>query len=242
MRQYFSAIAIAARSTIYKILAIMILMTTVEIALFTAVVNKFPADYPFLLEEVIVQSKIPFIFAITFLALCAILCMFGLNGYGSQVKYTINRLSISEKTISMLWSVYNIFCFILLWAVQLITVFLLSKIYLNSINSSFYNTHTVFLTFYNSDFLHSLLPLDEYSRYIRNIILILGLSLSCTCFSFKQRRGKKSFSFIVLAIITMMFFSQGIGNFSADLFLSIISLIASMHSIYTIWWGEYNEE
>ena len=242
MNRIFSVFALAARSTIYKIIGVLLFMATIEITLFISILKKLPTDYPFLLEEVVVQSKIPFICAIAFLAICAILSLWGVNRSGSKITYTINRLSINEKTTATLWAIYNIFCFFIFWAIQLIIILFLCKMYLRSIDSLNYSTHTVFISFYQNKFMHSLLPLDEISRYIRNIILIFGLGFSCSYFSLKHRRNEKSFSFIVLAIISTLFFAQEVGSFSSDLFIIIISLIYIASSIYYIWWGEQIEE
>lgn len=242
MKKYFSVFAIAARSTIYKIIGILILMATSQIVLFTATLKRMPTSPPLLLEDVIAQSHVHIACAILFIALCTILCFFGYERSGSQLRYTINRLSIKEETTVMIWAAYNIFCFIIFWAVQIIISLVLCRMYLSYIEPIYKGSHTVFLAFYRNKFLHSLLPLEEFSRYIRNIALILGLGFSCTCFSLKQRRGEKSFAFIVLAIMTIVFFSQGIGSFSSDLTLALIGLAICATSIHYIWWGEKNEK
>lgn len=238
MREHLSVLMLMARSTIYKVLGIFFLMAAAEGGLFYLALNRAVAteapgagslemEGPQMnitgMEQVFQQSRIIWIFALTFLLITALLCLTGTE-FGGKQGYTLRRLSIPERTIFLWQAFYNTCCFFLLWAVQLFIVLALCKLYAEKMDPVAVTQQTVFLAFYRNSFLHSLLPLAEISRYARNVLLVLGLGISSAYFPFRQRRGETGVQVIILTAIALIFFSRSMGSLGGDIFVIVLSL------------------
>lgn len=242
MKKHFSALMIAARSTIYKIAALLLLMTAAEAALFWRLLRKAPSGELYSLQELFEASGIAFVSGAAFLLLCAILCLVGYELSGSRTRYTIQRLSVHEKTSALLWGVYNMLCLLLFWAVQLLVVMLLCRLYFARVDPMYYNDQSIFIAFYNNSFLHSLLPLDETSRYIRNAMIFFTLGISLACLSLKQRRGQKGVGIAFFTVTATLTFPRKTGGLLSDLLIIITALAVALYYLYYIFKGQRHED
>lgn len=242
MRKYVSVLAIAARSTIVKITALLFAMAAAEAGLFWRLLQKSVSGQLLTPEELIERSGIPLICAVAFVLLCVILSLVGNEFSGSRTRYTLQRLSIREEVTVGLWAFYDAACFLMLWAVQLLAVLLLCRLYLTVVEPAYWNEQTIFLAFYRSDFLHSLLPLAETSRWLRNGALLLGLGAAAASFTYKQRRSQKGIAVVVLAVVTLGTFSREMGRSDSDVAVLLFALAAAGFSFYGIWFGKGGED
>ncbi|NLW16479.1 MAG: hypothetical protein GX033_02310 [Firmicutes bacterium] len=237
MRQHLSVLMLAARSTIYKVLGLFVLTALAESALFCLNLQKTLAGEPLGLEQLISESRIALVCGASFLLLCALLSLTGCEMGGSKLRYTLQRLSVGEETIVLWWALYNAICFFLFWALHVVIVLLLSRLYVVRMDAAYVTDQTILLAFYRNNWLHSLLPLAETSRYVRNISLVLGLGISAACFSYQQRRGKRETAIVALAMLVVTQFSQPMGSYSRDWLLTFIALIVSFFLVLGIWKG-----
>ncbi|MEA4921125.1 MAG: hypothetical protein VB078_09415 [Clostridiaceae bacterium] len=240
MKQYLSALSLAVRATIYKVSGVIFLMGACQYLLFSRSLASAEATWSQYsqqfasLEELISNSRAPLLFYIGFLAVCAILCLNGTEFWGSRSGYTIQRLSISEKKLHIAWAIYYSLCFFLFLCLQLAVTYGLGMIYMASPLGKMSGNQTLFLAFYRSPFLHSLLPLAETSRAIRNVILCIALGISASSFSYLQRRDRKYGTMIAFSVIAAVSFQQEMGHFSIDMLVSIISIYTAGKSIYNM--------
>lgn len=241
MRGYLSLLMLAARSTIYKISGLLLLMGALETALFYRLLQK-SSVHPDGLEGLIDLSGIPIVCGVAFLGLCLILSLNGYEAGGSKIKYTLQRLSLSEEAVALLWSAYYLACFLIFWAAQLFIILCLGRLYVSAVDPAYISEQTIFLAFYRNSFLHSLLPLEETSRLLRNGALLLGLSLGAASLPLKQRRGKRDIVMSFLAVFTFWIFPQEMGRFGSDAWIWLLALSLAGHSAYYILWGKSNEE
>jgi hypothetical protein len=212
MKQHLSVLLLAARSTIYKVIGILVLMAAAESASFYFVLEMAKNGAGYGLEDVVAQSRMAPVCAVFFLLLCAVLSLNGVEFSGGRFRYTMRRLSVGEETAAAWWAVYYMACFFVFWAFQLLTAFLLCRLYAAQIDPAYVSGQTIFLAFCRNGFLHSLLPLEETSRYIRNLILILGLGITASCFCFRTRHDQKGLAMILLAVVAVGAFSGEIGR------------------------------
>ncbi|HHY45392.1 MAG TPA: hypothetical protein GX512_06755 [Firmicutes bacterium] len=98
MKQHLSVLGLAARSTIYKVLWLFVILAIAQGSLFYFTLQKNLAGEPIGLEQVISQSRIATVSGVCFLALCVLLSLTGTELGGSKVRYTLLRLSVPEKT------------------------------------------------------------------------------------------------------------------------------------------------
>lgn len=235
MRQHLSVLMLAARSTIHKILGLFVFTAAAQGALFYFALQKALAGEAIGLEQLFGESRIAIVCAISFLLLCALLSFTGCELGGSKLRYTLQRLSISEKSVVLWWAVYNAICFFLFWVLQLVIVLLLSRLYVARMDAAYVSGQTIWLAFYRNNWLHSLLPLAETSRYVRNVIFIVGLGSSAAYFSYSQRRGEKGFALVALAMLAVVYFPGAMGNLQGDLLLSLIAFSVTIWVVTRIW-------
>jgi len=103
MRAHLSVLMLIARSTIYKILALLLLMAGAEWFQFRWALNFALAGTDAglgmkALEDVIASSRVAWAFAVCFLIISVLLSMTGCE-FGSRPGYTLRRLSVSERSV-----------------------------------------------------------------------------------------------------------------------------------------------
>lgn len=242
MKKYLSVLAIAARSTILKMTALLLAMAAAEAGLFWRLWNKPVSEQLITPEELIDRSGIPLVCAVAFVLLCVVLSLVGNEFSGSKTRYTIQRLSVREEVSVSLWAFYDAACFTIFWAVQLLIALLLCRLYVSGLDPAYWNEQTIFLAFYRSAFLHSLLPLAETSRWFRNGALLLGLGTAAASFTCRQRRGQRGIAVVVLAVVTLVTFSREMGRADSDVAVLLFALAVSAVSLYGIWRGKDKED
>lgn len=241
MSKTISVMMLAARQTVYKLAGICCALAACEGAAFFLTLRRQPADaYPSL-DQLIQSSHVGWISAACFLVLAAALCLVGCEFFGSRTRYTLWRLRVSERTATLLFSGINLFCLLIFWAVQTLTALALCKLFTAEGAGRFANHQTVFLAFYRSGFLHSLLPLNAFSRLARNVLLAASLSLAAACFSYRQRRGERPLAAAVLAGMTAVTFAQPMGSWESDVLISLMALAVTAPSAWRLWKGDEDE-
>ncbi len=231
MKKHLSILMLMSRSTIYKLLGMLLIMAAVEGTLFYFTLGKMMATEIVGLELVLQQSRISWICALSFLLVTVLLCLTGCE-FGGRQGYTLRRLSVSQRSVFLWQAFYNICCFFLFWAVQLFIVLALCRLYMERIDPPAISNQTVFLAFYRNDFLHSLLPLADISRYVRNLFLVLGLGIASAYFPIRQRRGGTGVGIIVLSAVTLFFFSHSMGSLGNDILVIVFSIVTATMALY----------
>lgn len=243
MKKYISIFELFARSTIYKIIPVLAFMGTAQIAMFRkAMLEWFPMDTYHLdfqaiehytLEYMVSRSKNELFLGIAFVLITAILSWNGCN-IGSKSSYTMQRLQVTEKKIFIIQSIYNSLCYVLLLGAQIGVLFIQSSMY--SARAGHITNQTVFLAYYRSDFMHSVLPLEGTMRWTVNILIILGCGVATALFTYLQRRGKVAWSLLVVTACVLIGFIQELGEqfelVTATIVWGIVALTVYWHLIY----------
>ena len=235
MKKYLSVFGLFAQSSIYKTLGIILLMILAETGLFAyAFVPDLSSESVSRFEHYIGLSRIDLCLAAAFILITVVLCLPGTE-FGSKVGYTLRRLSVSEKAVFFCQVIFNTISYLILWAVQVGILFAFSLWYTMKTPIEFVNNQSIFLAFYRSEFLHTILPLSEVMLWIRNILLVISLGFASAEFPYIQRRRKHSPFIVPLSIFMLLFFITGIGvveNIVASIFLFVIVVCKSLYDIY----------
>ena len=189
MKKHLSVLSLIVRSTIYKIIGVLILMAGLEFLLFMQAVSLLGSQAQLGLELAFRKGFTAWFFLAAFIALFFLLTGV-VKSKKSNPAYTLLRLSIKEKQFFFWCGLYNTVCFALLILVQIAVVIGLCEYYINSGADSTATGQTVFLAFYRSDFLHSLVPFDEPFNMLANIFLTVVLGFSCAHYSVNELHGK----------------------------------------------------
>ena len=240
LRQHISVLMLTARGTIFKILLIIIAMILTQTAIFTAVLSQadrilptYTSPYPnsIPLDQIFTDSHIELVLLAAFLGITALLILNGCD-FSSKQGYTLARLNITERSVWIWQSVYNTMVYIILLVSELAAIMLMCAIYTRTAEVT--GPQTVMLAFYRSDLLHSILPLAEFSRLARNIILIIALGMTTAYFPYSRRRGRISKCGLVLTAAATVNFIAPTGQFASDFILILFSLLSAAAALFGI--------
>ena len=207
MRKHLSIFMLTVRSCVYKLLLVFLIMAAAE----TAAVALMPNKTVTLFFQLIDDSFIFYIFTAAAAAVQVIL-LGVCTSRSSQPRYTLARLSVSEKSV-MLWHwLSGALCFFMLWLWQAIIVYAIALWHHGAADPEFMSHQSIYLSAFRSNFLHSLLPLEDFSRIARNIVVAVGMGGINAASAFKMRRGKKALFGPALAIALY------VGTFRAEHF------------------------
>lgn len=249
MKKHISVFGFYARSSIYKVLLVLLLMILAETGAFLFQFRGELANYYNLLEQVtqgnaevaylarpeelLGNGYISVIFAAAVTAVSVILCFPGCE-FGAKTSYTIKRLQVNERACFFWQMLCSLMLYLLVYAVQIAVVFGLSQYYIRYAPEELVGNQSVFLMFYRSEFLHSLLPLADIRIWVRNLFLLFGLAFGAAGFSYQQRRKKKPMALYLMLVCAWFFFSQEIAGFSNVMFLSLTSLMVIAKLLFNV--------
>ena len=223
MKKHSSVFMLMARSTIYRVMGLLILMAVAEGGLFWLRLQQGAIDGNFSLEAIISESRLSWACAAFFLFVNVILSW---GSYTISDAYTAARLSVSGKAVYLWQCIYNSLCYLLFWMVQILIGIGLCLVYEAMAPAEFVSNQTVFLAFYRSNFLHSFLPFEDTWVWVRNILLVVALGICSSRVPGKNRKIGIGSCFLIAA--TGVFFVQGIGEAVALIIAAIVCAVPAV--------------
>lgn len=206
MKQYFSVFALSARSTLARLIGVIILMGIVQVGMFYFAMRN--ESYGILLEDLMQDSFVHYAFVAGFAVYMTILMNMWGGKHPTKAAMTTSRLGIKEAGVCWTMALYNMCMLIVFLAAQLGIVLILCQMYMQSDLAGDYQ-HTVFIAFYRNGLMHGLLPLEDYWTYVENIIFIISLGICASCTAKKQRRGKNDITgAMASAFVALSFYSR----------------------------------
>lgn len=245
MKKHLSVFGLFARSSIYKIIGVILLLSAVQVFFFRFELIKALEAYEVVgsgmanLEKMFARSAFGEYLAAGFVIITFFLC---LTGHQANTGYTLQRLSVSEKLTFIYQAIYNVLIYVILVASQIILAYFLSKYYISTVPQETVSNQTLFLAFYKSEFLHALLPLEDTALWIRNVLLALCLGFSVAQFPYKYRRGKFEATVIAMVMYIIVYFKSEIGDIFKIASISVITLMIGAEVVYTIFIKNEEEE
>ena len=258
MKQVASVCMAAVRQTIWKLLLIIILMAALEIGLFwyqmppepvipdpnvsvTVYSNGYAVGRSIgqRFDSVLDGAWFAWILRAALVALYLVQVMQGSDSNG-KLTYTLRRLPMGERAVTTLWASVHMVSYWILWAAQLAVVLGCWKLYTIS-----YPTHSsaleLFTKFYFSDFLHGLIPMQNYARVAANGLMFMALGLGAAYLGFRTRTGRKAILPVVLIAVTMNFTTASFKDDFADGLMILFYVLTIGYMIWQIWGNEYEE-
>ncbi len=233
MRKHLSVFMLMVRSSLYPILGLFLLMAATQGGVFWYVLNRGHVEEDFGLEYLVSRSGLDLIFGLFFFLVCFFLMRTG-HGSGSKQGYTLMRLRISERWVFFWQCVYNCLMFVLFWLAECLIVLGLCQLYAHCVSESYLTSQTLFLAFYRSEFLHSLLPMEDTLVWVRNIILGLCLGICAARAPMGARQGHRFPEIVALACIVAASFTQELGNGALHVIISLGALCFAAYSLYKV--------
>ena len=250
MKQRISALMLAVTPTFKYVMSLLLAGTGLEYFLFhramkaaieeMTIVSEYGTQIP-AFEKVLESAKLEYMLCAVFSLFCALFLFTGCEQKGGKLRYTMRRLSVPEREIHLLWAVYYTLCFVLLIAWQAAVLFWFHSMYAASPMGEGLGANSFFLTTYRSDLLHSLLPLHDIMRQIRNAALVPALGLGCSFFSFHLSRGRRSYAPLLLIGVTLFTFIHPMANATMDALWLIYIVWLSVITQNKVWRDDHAE-
>ena len=232
MRKHLSVFMLYIRSSIFKILLLFLLMAAVELPMFYFAVEKSLALSSIGIERMFERSHIAVVLAAALVLMSAQLCSAGCE-YGSKQGYTLRRLSVSERTVFAWQAAFNALAYLLLLGFQLMLVIVMCQYGVEKMGE-WASNQSIFLAFYRNRFLHSLLPLEEWTRYLRNVFIIIALGMASALFSYNQRRKKPGLAIIITLPVVIFGFPASAGGTATDVIMMLYTATVAAWCVYKI--------
>lgn len=242
MRKHLSVLALAARQTMGKVLALLAVMAAAETALFAWAMSQGLTRVimdnetgPAPVEDLFDFGKIGWIYRIAMALLFTLLLLSGTELRGGKKGYTLRRLRISEAAAVLWEGGYNALCFLLLWAVQAALALGFCLWYAGTLDQAYVSGQSAFLAFYRSGFLHGLLPLADVSRWVRAFACLISLGLTTAMFGYYQRNGSKGIAAFVVLVLTLGGYATSPGEIGIDIAFTAMVLVPVAWQGFVLW-------
>ena len=236
MRKHLSVWMTAARGIAGPLALILLVMAAAEgVLLWSAYPDYEATSLYFLLSD----CPLVWPFRAALVLLAAACCLHGSGLGGSAVGNTLGRLRVSELTAFLLWGLCYAMAFVILWAVQAGILLGAGWYFTAHAAPSAASAQTVLLASWQVPFFHAVLPLDQWTGYVRMACLSLGLGTGCAAWSFWRRRTANGYAapfLVILWVVTIIFDPT---DLSMDLFLILAALVTAGVSIYLVWGEVY---
>ena len=245
MKQRISALMLAVTPTFRWVAVLLAVAGTLEYFLFhramsAALSNRYGNAIPSF-EQIMESIRPELIFGAVFLLFCVLFLLTGCEQKGGKLSYTLRRLSISEAEIHISWAIYYTLCFVLLALWQVGMYFLFHHLYAASPFGEGLSPSAWLLATYRSDLLHSLFPLHDVPRHLRNALLYPCLGLCCSAFSLHLRRGRRSWAPLMLVALTIFTFVRNSGNSAMDIFTMVYTAWLTAVALRHTWRNPHEE-
>jgi len=223
LRKHLSVLALSARGSVYKALLLMLVMAGAEITAFYLSMQRMLRQELPTLEATFTRSRISWICAGAFFLLTLLLALHTCS-FSAKTGYTLKRLSVSERAITLWQTAWHVICYTLFWAVQLLLALGLGLWYVHAAPADAVSGQTIFLAFHRLDFLFALMPMQLVTRWVRNILFLITISFTAACFSYRQRRRKLPLTAALQTGLVIFFFSVSMTDSSADSLAIVLTL------------------
>lgn len=228
MKKTTSIWMLCARNTVNKLLGLLALSAAVQSILFLWKAVTVEEE----LTMILWVSHIPLIFLITLSMWTMTLTMPSLYRAGG----TMQRLQTEKKDLYFTCVCYNFITYGILWGAQVLLLLALFHLYGHFAPAELFGHQTIGLTFYTDWFLHSLLPVSDWTRYVRNICLVLGLACAAAAVPLRTRKREKRYrTLVILLFIACVSFPAMAGAKLLDAVVSGVFLVVGSMSLRYAW-------
>lgn len=176
MKKYMSILMMCARQSIYKILILIVVTSYAELKAFYEQVKNVSEAVNISFESTLWFSSAENMWRLNWGILFLILSIFGCN-FRPNKGYLWKRLQLSRGRIWLVQSLYNLGCFVMLWAVQIGLVLGMYGMFCTEVPEQV-NHQTFFLACYRSDFLQWILPLESIVGWARLVSVAIFSSIA----------------------------------------------------------------
>lgn len=246
MREKLSVLMLFARSSIKRICLTLFLITVVECGLFYFALHRFQEGInsgAMSLGTVIDRSRVFYVFVVAVALLYTHLIDIACEG-GSHTGYTLRRLAISERQVTLLhwWFITGVL--MIVWLFQALLALGLCMWYLKICPAELVNHQTLVLAFYRTNFLHNLLPMADMWCWVRNVALAVVAGIWMANSARGVRWGKKvGFgTYLILWLVVLAFTWSSGHSATRDIGVTMLCGLILFFGLVVLWKGEDEDE
>ena len=237
MKRIWSVAMLATRQVVWKLLLILVVLSALELGVFWYNIPKGLTLLQF--GALLDRAKFFWFLRAAIVALFVFQMYQGMDSRG-RMNYTLRRLPMGERAVTTIWALCHAMTYWVLWAAQLAVVLVCWRLYCMNIEIG-PRSLELFTQFYRNEFLHGLLPMQNYARGVTNFLMMLTLGFSAAYAGFRTRNRQK----IILPIVTLsMSINMISANYRDDIVEGILityCLVVLGYMIWKIWVNAYEE-
>ena len=207
MKRWLSVLTPAARLTVWKVLGVSLLAAGAQVLLFLAFFGRRDSAGAAVsaLTEAVRAGRLSLVFGAGLLLVCAVLVLPGLER-GVKTGYTLRRLGVDERVLTLLWGGLNTLLLLIFWAIQTAAALGLARYCFQAMPEETGNHQSLFFAFALTPYFHALLPLWDWPVVLRNVLGSAALGLSAAALPFHWRHGRKAWTLLFLAVVATVLF------------------------------------
>lgn len=228
VKRVTSVFALLARSSFYKILGVLAVMVTGEMLMFRGELAKCNNTVTGFVTapEAVIEDAYVHGFFLGALGLIILILVWTEMRMNEKAGYTMMRLHLTRRQLFAIKTIYNAACLVLLFVVQIWLAVVMLLQYGGYANVEYEMPQLLFLTFYRNRFLHCLLPMQEFGKWIRNILMVTALSMEAAgVIAFPGEKGRNRYpATLNLAILMILWFVSDAGKNLLDMCCDIVFL------------------
>ena len=221
MKQHKILFQLFLRHTAWKVLLILLASAAIQFGLFWVLMPD-PARHS--LESTLgpMESYLWWIVLLTFAVIVGLL-LGATTGRGKgRTDYLLGRLAIPPREVILCQGISNSLTILLFWAAEALVLLGLCRMY--EAMGGHLGPQTIFLATWQNDLLHSFLPTEEVSRWVRNLIWCVAVGFTAAAGSAQLRQNEKAVGIFFLIGASGAFFRCPMGNLGLDVVYSLLSL------------------
>lgn len=158
---------------------------------------------------------------------------------GSKSVYTMNRLGLSENQMTLVFGAVFTGYFLLYWAVQIAVCY---GFFVWYSRFSLVGSNSFMLACWRSEWLHTLLPLNEWWGYLRNLAICLSFGFTAAFCGQLLRRGRHPFAMVVPPVLCLFMLTGRIGEFWLDIILTVLLIGFTIGQFFSMKGGCEDED
>lgn len=240
MRKHLSIWMLFVRNTLYKVLAVLALMVGVEVVLFQRTLSEYlkmetTSDLPgpYSLSRLVEDAEFARVFVVAFALITLVLCLSGCD-FSGKLGYTLQRLRISPMKIFLWQAVHNAMVYVLLWLVQVYTLFGCSLQYIKVALPAWVTNQSLFLEVNRSKFWYGFFPLGNGWIWVMLVLLVIGLGIVTARVPHCQRRRKFPFAVCAYMMLLSLVFAEGTSNVTFMILMTVVGLVISVLTVFLV--------
>lgn len=237
MRRYTSLVMLTAGRSLGRVLLLLAAMGAAQIALFLPWLDRQQEAYdwvadtwvmaPYDLNTIFGDGHVSTLWAVGLLALLMLLLYTSSRGG----EYTMRRLRLPGLKADLTIALSNLMLLVLFWVGEMAILLGMAVWYNAQLPSEYAGPNTVFLASYQASLLHSVLPMGDFLRWVRNILVLICLALSTAQGASLLRRGKRPMGVFILSVVASMSWVLPAWQIALDLMIMMAAVVVAMCAV-----------